>query len=277
MTRGFYIFILSLFILAGCSEYNRVRKKGTFEEKIKLAIEYYDSEDYFKSSTLLEDLLAETRGRKEAIKVNYYYALTQHRQKQYIISGHHFKKIYETYPRSEYAEECKYLFAMSLYEMTPNFNLDQSNTNDAIYAFQDYINKYPETKRLTECNTKIDELRAKLEKKAFQNAKYFYQVHRYKASVISLDNFLKSFPGSRYSEEALYNKVLAQYHLATNSLTVVVKDGKVIQLKRNRLREVTYFYLDFIDKYPESRFGYDAEKLYSSTKNKLDNLNKINN
>jgi len=264
-----YSILLLILFLTGCSEYNRVRKKGSFEEKYELAVKYYDMQEYFKSSILFEEIMVVTRGRKEAEDVNYYYGMTQFYQKQYIVSSYHFERIYTTFPRSKYAEESRLMYAHSLYMLTPNYYLDQSYTNDAIAAYQDYINKYPDTDQLKECNSKIDELRYKLEQKDFDNAKLLYKIREYKASVVALDNFVNDFPGSFFTEEALFTKLKAQYDLANNSLKIVIDDNEIVYLKRDRFREVVYFYLDFIDKHPNSEFAKEAERLYSSAKNNL--------
>jgi len=264
-----------MLLLDSCSEYNKVRKKGTFEEKYKMAIDYYNKREYFKSTVLFEDILTRVRGRKEAESANFYYAMTQFYQKQYLISAHHFNKIYTTYLRSEYTEESRFMYANSLYHLTPNYYLDQTYTNDAINAFQDYINNYPETSRLDECNRRVDELRYKLEQKDFYNAKNLYKISRYKASVLALQNFVIDFPGSFFSEEALYLKIKAQYDLAKNSLEIVIKDEEIVYLKKNRFQQILGFYLDFIDKYPESTYSKDAEKLYLLAKDKLKELEKV--
>ncbi len=267
-----YILLWGLFLLGSCSEYNQVRKKGTFEEKYEMAMALYHKKEYYKSIVLFEEILPRTRGRKEAEAVNFYYGMTQFHQKQYLVSSHHFNRVYTNFPKSEYAEESRFMYANSLYHLTPNFYLDQSYTNDAINAFQDYINFYPETDRLDLCNKKIDELRFKLERKDFSNAKILYRLSRYKAAVISLENFVVDFPGSFFTEEALFLKINAQYDLATNSLEIAIKDEEVIYLKKERLTKVITFYFDFIDKYQESEFSMDAERMYISAKTQLEKM-----
>ena len=266
------VLLLVLFLLGSCSEYNQVRKKGTFEEKYEMAMALYHKKEYYKCTILFEDILARVRGRKEAEAVNFYYGMTQFHQKQYLISSHHFHGVYTNYPKSEYSEESRFMYANSLYHLTPNFYLDQSYTNDAIKAFQDYINFYPETSRLDLCNKKIDELRYKLERKDFTNAKILYRLSRYKASIISLQNFIIDFPGSYFTEEALYLKINAQYDLAINSLEIVIDDEEIIYLKKERLNKVINFYFDFIDKYQESEFSTDAERIYILAKAELEKM-----
>ena len=259
----FLLLIYSITLLHSCSEFSKVRKSGTFEERYKMAIKFYDQKEYFKSSELLELCLSNIRGRKEAVSVNYYYAMAQFYQSQYLISSYHFQRVFETYNRSEYAEESEYMYAYSLYLMTPTSSLDQSNTYEAINAYQDFINHYPNTSKVDECNNRIDELYYKLEVKAFENARFLYKVRQYKAAVVSLNNFINEYPSSSFVEEALYAKMRAQYDLADNSLEVVIKEEEIIKLKENRFKDVLNFYLDFLDKYPNSEYSKSC-LLYTS-------------
>ena len=70
--------------------------------------------------------------------------------------------------------EAEYLYAYSLYKESPNSNLDQSSTVEAISAMQNFINKYPYSEYSINANEIIDELQIKLETKNFENAKQYY-------------------------------------------------------------------------------------------------------
>lgn len=56
------------------------------------------------------------------------------------------------------AAYCKFLDS-------PAYNLDQESTYDAIKELQLFVNRYPNSDRVEECNKYLDILRDKLEKK----------------------------------------------------------------------------------------------------------------
>jgi outer membrane protein assembly factor BamD len=71
--------------------------------------------------------------------------------------------------------------------------LDQENTLKAIESLQLFINLYPKSERVAEASKLIQNLRDKLEKKAFENAKlYFvtgaYDPSNYKSAIIAFKN-----------------------------------------------------------------------------------------
>ncbi len=269
-----YVLISMVLICFGCrSKFAKTRKKGSFDEKFEAAVKYYDKKDYYHASILFEDLLPLANGKKNADKIELYYAYTQFYEKQYIVSSYYFKRYYETYTRSEKVQEAMYMRGVCLYKISPKSTLDQQSTEKAIIAFQNYINKYPYSEYASEVNQKIDELQEKLELKAYTNTKLYHKVERYKASVVAVDNFKIDFPDSHYNEELQFLKVESQYKLGKESHEMVTDDeGNIIHLKRERLKTAENFYFDYVDNYSNGEFAKQAEYIYTNIKELLNQV-----
>ena len=157
--------IAAFFLMISCSEYQKLLKGTDFEAKYEKAMEYYDEEDYYRSQTLLEELLTIYKGTQKAEEVYYRYTYCYYNLDDYLLAGYHFKVFAQTYPNSDYAEECSYLSAYCHFLNSPNSSLDQTDTYKAIEALQLFINMYPQSTRKDSCNSLIDDLRFKLESK----------------------------------------------------------------------------------------------------------------
>ena len=131
------------FLISSCSEYRKVLKTEGYEKKLKAAIEYYENDEFFKASTLFSDIKPLVKVSEESETVDFYFAYTLYNLKQYDKSAKYFKGFIELFSRSEKVVEAEYLYAISLYKTSPNSNLDQSSTVEAISAVQNFINKYP--------------------------------------------------------------------------------------------------------------------------------------
>ncbi|MBV19731.1 MAG: outer membrane protein assembly factor BamD [Cytophagia bacterium] len=254
------ILISLSFLIISCSEYRKVLKTEGYEKKLKAATEYYENEEYFKASTLFNDIRPLVKGSEESEIVDFYFANTLYKLKQFDKSAKYFKGFIELFSRSEKVIEAEYLYAISLYKTSPNSNLDQSSTVDAISAVQNFINKYPYSEYSMEANNIIDELQVKLETKNFENAKQYYKTRNYKSAIIAIKNFENDFPDSSFNEEGGYLKILSQYLISINSFE---------NLQEERFKVTIDFYLDFIDKYPKSSFQSEAEKMYVESLNLL--------
>lgn len=252
--------ITAAYLLSACSEFALVQKSDNLDLKYKTAVKYFKNKEYYKAGTLFEELIPLLKGQADAEKAQYYYAYSQYYQGQLVLSAYYFKKYYETFPRNENAEEAYYMHCISLYEDSPEFELDQTNTKQALDAIQVFLQRFPQTKYLEDCNKIVDKLLFKLEQKAYLQAKLFHRMRDYRASVITFENLIKDFPSSKYLEEAHFLKVEGQYKFGEMSIETK---------KRERLQQAVDFYFFFIDKYPGSKYLKEAEKVYELTQLEL--------
>lgn len=261
----FYILFLFVCLAAGtgCSKFSKLQKSGDLDTKLKAAIEYYEKEDYYKAGTLLEEILPLVRGRAEAEKATFYLAYTHFKQKEYIMSSYYFKEFYQTYPRSEQAEEATFMHAKSMYMDSPQYNLDQTNTEGAVKYLQEYANKYPTGKFMEETNKLLDELGAKLRLKSYENSKLYFKTHNYKSAVVAVKSFIDTYPDSEFTEEMYFVRFESQYFLAKNSI-----EHKQLE----RYYEAIDFYHNFVDKYPNSKYIKEAEVMYEDCQLKIKEL-----
>jgi outer membrane protein assembly factor BamD len=245
----FFIILILLSILTSCSSYNKLLKSDNPEEKLEAAMKYYEDGSYFRTLQLLEDILASYRGTVQAEKIYYYYAYSYYHQGDYLIAAFHFSSLARTLPNSKYAEEALFMSAYCKYLYSPDHNLDQSFTKEAIQEMQLFINKHPKSERVAEANRLIDEMRAKLELKAFENAKLYEKLGEYKAAIVALENVIKDFPGTRFQEEVMFFIVRSWYLYAS---------GSIEEKQKERYEKVKESYQLLIREFPETAYKNEA-------------------
>lgn len=265
---GYFLLFLSVVTLGACSKFSKLQKEGTLEQKYEAALQYYKKADYYHAGSLFEEITPLLNGKdaRQAELAQFYNAYCNFKQANYNMAQFLFKNFYETFQRSEYAQEALYMHAYSLYKDSPNSNLDQTNTLTAISALQDFINTYPESAFREESTQLILELRDKLERKAYDKAKLYYKtseanIANFRSAVVAINNFQKDFPDSKYNEELAFLRVDAQYNLARLSF---------IDKQKERFQDVNKYYLAFIDKYPQSKYLRQAERFYENTQKELE-------
>ncbi len=246
--------LVSTLILGSCaSGYQRLLKSTDVNKKYEAAISYYEKGDFFRAGALLEDLIPLLKGRPEAEKAQFYFANTNYKQRNYVLSAFYFKSFTDTYPNSEYSEEASYLHAKSLFLDSPGFELDQTNTVSALESIQDFLNRYPGSKFKAETENMSQELQKKLENKAFESARLYYQLRYNQAAVVALTNFQTQYPASAFAEQAAFLRLTAQYAWSQES---------VESKQRERFLETVSFYQQFIDTYPQSKNLKTALNMY---------------
>ncbi|QKG52316.1 outer membrane protein assembly factor BamD [Hymenobacter sp. BRD67] len=252
--------------LGSCTGYQKLLKSGTVNQKYEAAIKYYDSGDFFRSGALLEELIPLLKGRPEAEKTQFYFANTNYKQRNYVLSAYYFKQFIDTYPNSSQVEEASFLRAKSLFRDSPSYELDQTNTVTALETIQDFLNTYPTSQFRLEAESMSQELQKKLENKAFQSAKLYYALRYNQAAVTALGNFETQFPGSAYGEQADFIRLSAQYAWARESI-----EAK----QRERYLDAVSFYQHFIDTYPQSKNLRTAQTMYDDSRAELERLKAI--
>ncbi|QCR25207.1 outer membrane protein assembly factor BamD [Pontibacter sp. SGAir0037] len=252
-----------LLIFTSCSNYQKLLKSNDVDKKYQAALSYYEKEDYTRANELLKQVAPLMTGRVEAERANFVYAHTYFMQGDYILATYHFKNFYDTYQRSELAEQAMFLHAKSQYYQSPSHEQDQQSTLAALEALQEFNVRYPGSQYGEEANQLIDELFRKLDRKAFESARLYYSLRYYKAAVVAFTNFQRDYPTSPYSDEAGYLKVDAQYRYAKESIA---------SKQAERYREAIEFYEVFVDRYPESKFLRSAEQVYGNVLEELERI-----
>jgi len=254
------LFVVFVLISTSCSRYQRLLKSTDYNLKYTEGIKYYEKEDYYRAKTLFEELIPILRGTIKSERIYYYYAYCNYNLGDHVLAGYYFKNFARTYPNSIHVEEAEYMSAYCQFLNSPEPELDQTYTYKAIQEFQYFINKYPKSEHVTDCNKYVDRLRQKLEDKAFLSSKLYYNLGDFKAAVVVLDNTLNDFPDTDYREELLYLSVKANFKLA---------EGSIYKKKKERYQYTIDAYYAFVDEYPESEHLKDAKKMYNDSVKKI--------
>ena len=253
--------IILLFVLSGCkNSYQALLKSPNVALKYEKAVEFFQEGKFEKAQPLLEELLSVTRGTTKAEDVYYYYAYTDYKLKNYQLAAYNFKNFATSFPSSKRAEEMEYMYAYSLALESPTAELDQTSTLKAIEAFQLFVNKYSSSDRIQNCNDEIDRLRKKLELKAYNNAKLFYQMEDFRAAMVAFQNTLRNFPDIEQREEIAFLIVKSSYKLANNS----IPEKEIV-----RYEETIRQYNGFKEEFPKSKYLKDAEKFAENAKKNI--------
>lgn len=251
-TIGFCL-LFGLFLFTSCkSNFEKIRSSGDVELILKNAFLYYEKKDYLKAQTLFELVMNNLRGRSEAEKAYYYYADCHFQLREFVLAAYYFKNFSNSYTNSAYREDAAFMSAYSNYKQSPLYRLDQTPTVKAIEEFQTFVNLFPDSKRVDECNKLIDECRRKLEQKAMAEGELYFNLRQYQSATISFDNLLKDYPETIDAEKVRYLIARSGYLLSENS---------VVEKQEDRYRATMTRCDDFLDKYPNGKYTKEVKDM----------------
>lgn len=247
-------------LAVGCkSQYELLLEGNDIEAKYAAAFDYFNAGKFQKAAQLFESLALVTSGTERDDTVQYYWGLSNYRQKDYLTAETNFQHFTEMYPRSPFAEQAEFLRVDCLFRATLRWELDQKPTYTALQAISEYIIAHPTSPNVRICNLMIDDLEERLDRKAFENAKIYYTMEDYQAARVALKNVLKDDADNRYREEVLYYAAMSSYKYA---------DMSVPEKQRERFLVFCDDYLNFIGEYPESDHRKELDNLYKKVNKK---------
>jgi outer membrane protein assembly factor BamD len=252
------IFLLSL---GACkSEFERARTSGDTKSILAKGMAYYEKGDYSKAQSLYDLIISNLRGSSDAEKVYYQYAYTHYYLEKYVSAAYYFKQFSLTFPNSDLKEEADYMAAYSGYQMSPTFRLDQTASVKAVDELQLFMNTYPNSTRVKDCNKLIDELRVKMEHKAFEEAELYFNLKDYQAAIQSYNNLLKDFPETNNAELVRYRIIIGAHNYATNSVLSKQEDRYKLALEEST---------DFLKRFDKSKYRKEVATINKDSHSKL--------
>lgn len=271
MRQNLFLKTLSLLfavvMLLSCSDsFDKIRNSGDVELMTAKADEYFQEGNWLNAQILYEQLLGAYRGKSKSEEIFFNYAKTYFEQQQYILAAYHFKRFAITYPNSVLREEADFMVAYSEYQQSPKFRLDQQPTKFAMESFQTFINRYPASDKVAQCNELMDELRQKLERKAFSASMLYYDTRDYQSAAHTFENFARDYPDSDRIIEARYLAVKSEYLLAKNSIP---------SKQFERYEVVVEDFEAFEEKHPESIYLQELRSYYELSKQNLNKLSDV--
>lgn len=261
----FFIVLTCILIgFSSCkSSFEKVRMSNDPVLMRKEADKYFKKEKYEEAQILYESIIPYFRGKDVAADIFYKYAYTHYNLNQLILANHYFKKFSDTYFNDANREDALFMAAYSNYEMSPSAKLDQSFSDKAVSGFQEFINTFPNSKRVKKANAFIDEIRKKQEEKAYMEGKLYFDLKQYQSAIVSLENMMTNFPESKKREDVQFKIVQSAYFLAKNS---------VYSKKKERYEEAIKRIHQFQKKYPKSKNLKNVSRFLALSKEELNQL-----
>lgn len=241
----FFALIIIATSIVGCTGFNKVLKSDDYAAKFKMANDLFDKGEEVRSIALYEQVYQRMPKTGEGELSYFRIGKAYYLGKDYYMAGYYLGQFSRRFASSPKAEEALFLSAMCSVQNSPEFSLDQNETDLAINDLQQFIDRFPASTLVDSCNGIIDGLRFKLEKKEYNSVKLYSKTMNYRAATSAALTFLSDFPMSGFNEEISYLLVKNSYLLSKNS---------VESKKMERIDQTIERYRTFVASYPESKY-----------------------
>jgi len=232
----------------------------TFRQYYDKAIKFYDNKAWLSAARIFEELYPLSIGTPLGDTILFLFADSYFQNRDYQMAAFHFRDYARRYPGTERTELASLNAVKAMYNTSPEYYLDQFVTLLAIDEINLFIQHYPYSDHIDECNKMLDDLNDKLAKKDLELVRMYYQTGHYEATQIMVRNFMKTNSASKFAPEALIILVRNNFDFARKS---------VEHKKYSRYKDCLEAYDMLRLQYPESNFIAEGKKIADEAANQI--------
>ena len=217
MIKNFICLILLLLCIS-CSSTNKdtnTTKKEIIldnpENLYKLAKVTFDQQNYELARKQFSEIKKLFPLSNEAIQSEIMIAFISYIQMDYDNAILNFEKIINRYPSHKDLDYIYYMIAMCNYEQLQNESLDGYFNNLALEAFDQVINRFPESKYAKDSRQKIILVNSNIAAKHMDIGRFYLKNNKYIAALNRFKIVVDDFSITKFTPEALHRMVEAYY------------------------------------------------------------------
>ena len=222
---------------------------------------YYNAEKWQKAIALLDHCEPYFKDTYKADTIAFYKARSYFKDRDYMTASEKFDEFRRSFGRSAFIEDAEALYAVSLYNMCPAPERDQSTTARAIVAISEFLSHYPNSTQKPLFDEMTTDLTWRMHEKAYINAYTYYKIGHYNSAIVAFRNAIQKYPTSHRREDLMYYVVKASFDYAENSVESKQEDRYLAMLDN---------YYSFIAAYPESKHIKELTRMSKDARNFLD-------
>lgn len=186
-----YIFLILIIIVSSCAHKINVENK-TIRQKMAIADTLYENEKYNQAKDIYEIITYEGKGDTLVKRAQFQLANSYFNLKLYEDAIFEYNEFIRLFPFAKYSEEANFRIGQCYYRTSYPPEYDQDRTKMAINKLQEFKNNYPNSAKISLANEIMNKCINKLFEKKYQNAFIYYRLNDYNASLMYLEEIVKS-------------------------------------------------------------------------------------
>ena len=250
----------------GCSGSGKV-SASTAQEAFNKGTDAYENENYDRAISYFRKVFTYGRENEWADDAQLYLARSYRENERYLMAANQFKRFAQLYRSDERAARAQYERALALYRLSPDYELDQTQTKKALNRFRLFTDRYPQHEKTAAAEKKINELRGKLARKQLAAGRQYERRELWEAAAHAYAGVFDQYPDTRWVDEALLGSVRANVSYAERSIQ---------KKKAERYRRAIESYQRLKQIFPDSPLLDEAEPLHETASKRLDALEEDN-
>lgn len=249
-------------VLTGCSGTQQAQYNSP-ADAFQQGVENYEDGEYEDAIQYFQAVLNYGRTVEHADDAHFYLGRAYQADGQYQMAATEYGRFIELYPNDARAPDAEFHRAASFYELSPPYELDQTNTERAISAFQLFMERHPTHERVPEAEEKVTELREKLARKRYNAGELYERRDMYRAAALEYERVFDQYPDTPLADDALLAAIRSYIEYA---------DMSVEERREERYQQAVSHYERLTQVFPNSPLISEAEELHEEAQERLEEI-----
>ncbi len=237
----FSVLLAAVLLVAGCGGSGKLRYDSA-KEAFDKGKTFYDKGKPQRAIPYFQAVFDYGRTHEWAADAQIFLARAYYLNKEYILAASEFSRFSEIYRTDPRRPDAEYERAMAYYELSPSYELDQTDTERAITQFQLFVQRFPDSPRVQEAEARVAELREKMAHKMFAAAAMYERQELYEAAALTYEGVFDVYPGSTWADDALVGAMRAYVSFA--ELSVPTRQAERYEHALENHRRLTQIFPD---------------------------------
>ncbi|GJM45088.1 MAG: hypothetical protein DHS20C21_19300 [Gemmatimonadota bacterium] len=160
--------------------------------------------DYFQAVEELEYFARSFPGNSRMPLVKMRLGDARFGMEEYIAARGQYEGVVEDYPGSALVEEARYKIALCSFSSIYPHDRDQSETEQALLLFQDFVADYPESRFLPDVEAAVAECRERLAHREFEAARFYEKQKRRRSAKIQYEYVVNQYAETEWAPQACF-------------------------------------------------------------------------
>ena len=254
-----YAILLLCFFAASCGNAGRVTYDSP-QEAFGKGRAYFEEKKFTDAVPYFQGVFSFGRTHQWAADAQLYLARAYKENREYILAASEYDRFIQIYRSDSRIPLATYERALTYYERSPEYKLDQTDTKKAIEQFQLFMERYPADSLVDDSQRRIVELRSKLAQKQHEIGKLYETRELFEAAALSYEAVFDDYSDTPWAEAALVDAIYAY---------IQYSDQSIRARQRIRLESALKNYDRLVQIFPDSEHLDRAEELHDMIQERI--------
>jgi len=194
---------LLLLLLAGCSSSGPRYTQMDADALLQFGLEQKAAHKWTQAQRALETFIFQFPTHARYQEARYRLAEMYFEKKEYITAASEYNRLANDFPQGEWADDSRFAVCDAYFRLSPDPELDQEYTRNALDYCLVVLNYYPDTDFAARAQAMLTEMRNKLADKVLLNGEFYFKRKVYDSGIIYFNDVLELYPMTPAAAKAL--------------------------------------------------------------------------